>query len=105
MRAGKLNVRLNSPMERSVTQYRPSTVLPGSPSRTAYSRSDFALDDQRVRVRELDVDVLLVDARQLALQVVRVLGLADVKARGERAHRQPRVAVRKVVVVVVQQPE
>lgn len=64
-----------------------------------------ALDDERVRVRELDVDVLLINTRQLAFQDILVLGLADVEARGERAHRQPRVAVCDVVVVVVQQPE
>lgn len=62
-----------------------------------------ALYDQSVGIGELDVDVLLGDAGQLAIQVVGVLGLANVEARGEGAGGD--LAAGTVVVVVVQEAE
>lgn len=55
------------------------------------STRDFAdsttLDDNSVRVSEFDVDVLLVDARELSVKMIAVLYLADVKAWGEGTNR------------------
>lgn len=65
---------------------------------------DAALDHQRLRVGELDVDVLLVHAGQLAVQQVGVLGLAYVEARRPVLDR--RVAARRPVhVIVVEEAE
>lgn len=65
-----------------------------------------ALDDEGLVVGELDLDVLLRDAGQLAVQVVGVSGLAHVKARGEAAQGGGGAAASLAVdVVVVQQAE
>jgi hypothetical protein len=63
-----------------------------------------ALYDQSLRVGELDVNVLLGDARKLAVKVVGFLALTDVKARGERASRGL-AASRAMGIVVVQETE
>lgn len=59
-----------------------------------------ALDNQGLGVGELNIGVLLIDARQFAIKMVRLFTLTDVKARRERANRRL-VAGRAVVIVLV----
>jgi hypothetical protein len=62
------------------------------------------LYDQSLGVGELNVDVLLGDARKLTIKVVGILALTNVEPRGERGGRRL-AASRAVAVVVVQETE
>ena len=63
---------------------------------------DLALDDQGLRVGELDLDVLLVDAREFTVKVVRVLDFSHVEARRKSADGSGRWAgLRGAVDIVV----
>lgn len=68
-----------------------------------------ALDGQGLRIGELDVDVLLVDAGEFAVQLVRILTLLDVKAGLEGADSLveggTEAAAHGVVGVVVEKAE
>lgn len=63
-----------------------------------------ALDNQSLGVGELNIDVLLRDARQFTIEVICPFTLTDVEARRERANCSL-VAGRAVVIVVVQKTE
>lgn len=64
-----------------------------------------AFNHQGLGVGELDVDALLRNAGQLAIEVVAFFVFADVKARRERAQRRGLVVAGAVDIVVVQQTE
>lgn len=64
-----------------------------------------ALDHKSLRVGELNVDVLLRDAREFTVEVVGIVGLADVEARSEGAHAGHLTTALAVGVVVVQKTE
>ena len=64
-----------------------------------------ALDHQGLGVGEFDVDALLGNAGQFAVEMVAFFAFTDVKARSERAQRRDLVAAGAVDIVVVQQAE
>jgi len=64
-----------------------------------------ALDHQGLVVGEFNVDILLGDARQFAVEIVGVITLAEVELRRERAERAELTAVGAVEVSVVQETE
>ena len=64
-----------------------------------------ALDHQGLVVGEFNVDILLGDARQFAVEIVGVITLAEVESRRERAERAELTAVGAVEVSVVQETE
>lgn len=63
-----------------------------------------ALDNQSLGVGELDIDVLLIDARQFTIEMICLFTLTDVKARRERANRSL-VTARAVIIVVIEKTE
>lgn len=64
-----------------------------------------SLYDQRVRVGEFDVYILLRDSGHFTVQVVRFLCLADVKSRSERSNSRGCIARGDVVSVVIEETE
>ena len=64
-----------------------------------------ALNHEGLRVRELNVDVLLSNAREFTVEVVGIVGLTDVEARCEGAHAGHLATALAVSVVVVQETE
>lgn len=67
-----------------------------------------ALDDESVRVGEFDFDVLLVDAREFAVEMVTVLDFPDVESRregGDMLETTAGLLAGAVDIVVIQEAE